>query len=271
MDTESIYKALIKCNNIGKKMGNGIYVIVDGLLVSESDLDDDDTKSTPFSIAFLDDKLVKQMDALSFIGLEIDGLKLYEYNNKYTFNRFEVDDKYVNVLFNTTYEDIDGFKDNFNNLLKEKGYSNEQIKYHELMNYEADINVYEYYIKYKKQNNPEVINTTISLKMKIVKKDNRYIKKANEIIDLLSYRQVIGEKELMSEIYTKIISSTSPIELSVNNINLRMMKSLFVTGSTKSDVYIRLYDSDNDNISYMVLYIKTSSTTVCNIYKVINY
>ena len=50
-------------------------------------------------------------------------------------------------------------------------------------------------------------------------------------------------------------------ELSVGDIKIRLMKSVFVTGSTKSDVSILLYDTPKKDILYMVkkVYVKLSN------------
>lgn len=271
MDNETIYKALKKCNNIGKKMGSGSYILVDGILMAESFVEEDDTKSVPFSIAFLDDKTISQLDALSYIGLEIDGLKLYEYSNQYDFGGFTIGNDSIDIIFNTTYEDNKGYINKFKDILRSKGYTDDQIAFHEFSMYKSDINVYEEYIKYKKNNKPEQIATTISLPMKIIDKDNYFLKNGNRIIDSLSNQNLLYEKELVSEVYNEILDSKSPMELSVGDIKIRLMKSVFVTGSTKSDASILLYDTPKKDILYMVIKITTSSITVCNIYKIHNY
>ena len=270
MDKNNIFTALKKCNNIGKKLGSGTYIIVDGMLISEGVDDENETASSPFAISFLDDKLIKQLDALAYIGLEVDGLKLYEYINNYEFDGFNVSDKYIYAIFNTTYVDDKGFINDFNNILREKGYTEEQIGYHEFMMYSADINVYEEYIKYKKSNKPKEIHTHINLPLKVITEKHELLKKANNIIDELSTRELVGEKELLPEIYSKILESKSPVELDVGDIHLRLMKSLFVTGTTKSKVLIKkIFCSKNTR--YLIIEIENSGITTCNIYKILKY
>ena len=74
-DQSSVYKTLLKINQVGKKMApHSKYIISNGILIAYSKQAMGDTEANPISIGFIEDKLYKKIEGIGDnIGIKING------------------------------------------------------------------------------------------------------------------------------------------------------------------------------------------------------
>ena len=122
LDQKTIFSNLKKCNQIGKKLSSdGIYILVSGMMIGYDDLPLDATEANSLSISFIESKILEKMDAIPYIGIMIDGNKLYQMASEFDFDRISIDSQYLNIEF-IGYETSDSqVIDDFRAAAKEKG------------------------------------------------------------------------------------------------------------------------------------------------------
>lgn len=276
IDDKTIFSTLKKCNQIGKKLSNnGVYLMVSGMMIGYSEQQMDETEAQGLGISFIENKLLSKLDAIPYIGLKIDGNQLYQYSQEYDFEKFSISNEYLNIEFKATEATDEDFNNDFKKDALKKGYNENSIDIGISNNFSNDIDLYEFYLNYKKTYKPKVKILTKSVKCKIIDYDNKILKKANSIISSLEKCTFLGYKELQPEIFDRMISSTQPVDMKIpigDNKNdsypIRLMKSLFNTASTKSSCELRLVDADI--YKYLIIEITNSGFITCMIYKVID-
>ena len=128
-DQTSVYKNLLKINQVGKKMApHSKYIISNGILISYSKQEMGDTEANPVSIGFIDDKIYKKLEGLGDnIGIKINGNDLYKTSQEYDFDSIEYCEDEECIKINFVYYDInnnsyeENFK-NFNNVICNFGF-----------------------------------------------------------------------------------------------------------------------------------------------------
>lgn len=274
---KNIFSSLKKCNQIGKKLSSdGTYILTDGMMIGYTSQNQDEVEAVGLGISFIETKILSKMDALPYMNILIDGNLLYQTAQDGEFLQFSVDSKNVYIEFKTmeTEEISVGFK----LLALKKGFSEESIDSGLLTNFEkSDIDLYELYLNYKKNNKPKTKSVIKKLECPIINNfnKNKIIKKTNKVINEILKSKFIGYKELQPEIYDRLYNSTQPIEFKISSENedgtrvIRLMKSILSGGSSKSTCELRLFDSDD--YSYLIIELTMSGFVVCNIYKVVNF
>lgn len=275
MNNEEIFGALKKCNQIGKKLSlDGIYLLVSGMMIGHKFQDISEPEASGLGISFIESKILNKLGAIAYIGIKIDGNLLYQMSKEYEFKNFDIDDKYLNINFNATIATDESFNDDFKLAALERGFKDVEIDDGIASNFNNDIDLYEFYLKYKKVYKPSVKTTIKSLKCKIIKDDEKILKKSNSVIDKLSTGKFIAYKTMSSEIIERILEASQPIEIKLESEEkkiyiLRIMKSLFLTASSKSECEIRLIG--NGDFNYLIIEIINSGFITCIVYKIINF
>lgn len=274
---KNIFSALKKCNQIGKKLStSGLYILTDGMMIAYEDQNQDEVEAVGLGIAFIETKVMSKMDALPYMNILIDGNTLYQLSQDGEFLRFTTDSRNIYIEFKTveTEEVSDGFK----SLALEKGFSEESIMSGLLTNFEkSDIDLYELYLKYKKENKTKTKSVVKKLECPIIHNlsKNKIIKKANKVINEICSSTFVGYKELQQEIYDRLYDASQPVEFKIvpddeNDVRvIRLMKSVLNGGSSKSNCELRLFD--RDHYSYLIVELTVSGFVVCNIFKVVNF
>lgn len=280
MDVKKCFNALKKCNEIGKKMTPcSKYILINGMIIAYQNIFDKDDKdmytAQGLNISFIDDKICKDLDALCYIPLLIDGIELYRISKEYEFNRFKIDDDFLYLIYRGLYTDAESFNDDFIKFAMGKGFNKSHIKNELSSNFNNDIDLYEIYINYKKTYKPKEIYKEFIIKCKILYKENTIINKSNEIIKDLLNCEYISKKELDCEIWQRILNSGKPVTLKFKENNnelfkIRLMKSLFKTATTSSKINIKLIKK-SDNIYYAIINIINKGFQTNIIYKTIKY
>ena len=146
-DQTSVYKTLLKINQVGKKMAShSKYIISNGILITYSKQEMGDTEANPVSIGFIDDKLYKKLEGLGDnIGIKINGNDLYKMSQEYDFDSIEYSEAEECIKINFVYYDINNnsYEENFKNILKEKGFKEEDIETASMLNYTNNIDMYD--------------------------------------------------------------------------------------------------------------------------------
>ena len=122
MNHDEIFNALKKCNQIGKKLATGKYILVSGMMIGYDELDPLETEAYGLSVCFIENKLLSKMNAIPYIGIEIDGNELYQVSQECKFIKFTVDSNYLNIEFDMVTTTDSSFNDEFMNLAIDKGY-----------------------------------------------------------------------------------------------------------------------------------------------------
>lgn len=275
-NSDTIYKALIKINQIGKKLSpDSIYILSNGLLLSYRKQTMSEVEANPISIASIDKSLYKKIDGLGDnIGIKIDGDKLYNFSKEYEFKNIDISND--GVLFNFIYFAVNNtkYEDTFKEILLEKGFSKDEIEYHSRLGFKNNMDMYDLYNKYRTKNEPKKEETTISLLCKYAYIDNPIYKKCNKLIDHIYDADLLYCKNIESEILEIITASKQPVTKTFglnngNKIKLRLMKSLFNPISTKSNAEITILK--NKDTYYLIVHVLNSGIDVFNIYKVLVY
>ena len=281
MDNKKCFTAFKKCNEIGKKMTpSSEYVLTNGMIIAYQNKfpkdDKDELSAYGVNISFIDNKICENLDALYYIPLLVNGSDVYRMNKEYKFDRFEVDNDYVYLIYKGLHADDSDFINDFLELGESKGFHKSYIQSEINNNFNNDIDLYELYINYKKIYKPKERYKEFKLKCKILKEKNNILKKSDEIIEKLSNCKYISEKDMDSEIYQRIINSEKPTVFrfkdNKNNdiFRVRLMKSLFKTSTTSSKIHIKILKDDED-FYYILLNIINRGFHTVIIYKAINY
>ncbi len=272
MNHDEIFNALKKCNQIGKKLATGKYILVSGMMIGYDELDPLETEAYGLSVCFIENKLLSKMDAIPYIGIEIDGNELYQVSQECKFIKFTVDSSYLNIEFDMVTTTDSSFNDEFMNLAIDKGYDKDEIKTEINNMFANNIDLYELYLNFKKEYKPQTKNIIKTVRCKIIDKHNNILKKSKDIINDLKVSHFLGYKELRPEIIERILGSSQPINVQVDTENtkfsIRIMKSLLVSATSKSNCEFRIFE--NNKFSYLVVEVSNSNFITCTIYKIIN-
>lgn len=227
LDDVSQYKALIECNNVGKKLGNkSAYVFTTGMLMfypyelhGEYSFYNDEKYYDEFdyqaSIVFMHDDIIKQLDGLEALDLFIEGDLLAKADKDYghkAFNHMEITKHSLDIHFNTTHTETE--EEILIDWLRSKHDSSDDDEW--LNAYEDDGGVTPSslspmeridWVKYKNSYEAKTYDTTYVFSIKLLNKRNsiiveRYNKFKNEI---LSYN--------ISEVYTSEMSKDLLVEI----------------------------------------------------------
>lgn len=283
MDLKKCYTAFKKCNEIGKKMSpSSMYILVNGMMISYQDKFDEGDKEEyvahGINISFIDEKICKDLDALCYIPLLINGTDVYRMNKEYDFDRFEINEDYLYLVYKGIVADESDFTNDFIDFAIDKGFNKEYVWNEIQSNFSNDIDLLEIYIKYKKQYKPKEKYKEFKIECEILKEENDMIKKSNKIIKELLSSNIIAEKDIDDAIYQRVLIMEKPTTLKFRNDNdeevfkLRVMKSLFRTGSTSSKTSIKICkNKDDDNSYYILLNIINKGFHNVIVYRAINY
>ena len=130
IDQTSVYKNLLKVNQVGKKMApHSNYIISNGILIAYSKQEMGDTEANPVSVGFIDDKIYKKLEGIGDnIGIKINGEDLYKTSQEYDFDSIEYDENGLKVIFKQNGE-IAYLSGKFSNEVIEKiGYNVNEVK-----------------------------------------------------------------------------------------------------------------------------------------------
>ena len=278
IDQTSVYKTLLKINQVGKKMApHSKYIISNGVLIAHSKQGMGDTEANPISIGFIEDKLYKKLEGLGDnIGIKINGNDLYKMSQEYDFESIDYceDDECVKINFvyysinNNTYEE------NFKDILRSKGFDDNDIERSAVLNYTNNMDMYDLFLNYKKTTEPQKEKTFISIICKFVKTNNFMNKKSDTIIDELTNSELLYDEDIERDILDIIISNSQPVirKLLLSNgdtIRVRFMKSIFSPIASKNNAGIKIYKSDDKYI--LVSSIELSGVTLFNIFQILKY
>jgi hypothetical protein len=244
-------------------------------MISYKEPDDDmDNDAIGLGVSFIEDSISDKLGILNYIPIEIDGTKLYQTDKEYTFNRFEIDDKYLYIIFDGLYADDSNFMGDFIDLALSEGYDKDLVYDSIQTNFLTNLNLYSFYIDYKKKYKPSKVHKEFIVKCKILNTNNNILNKSEEIINHMIESNKVFETELEHEVFEKIFTAEKPMLMDINlghtNYKLRLMKSIFKTSTAKSEAGIKIYDDcDNNLIYYLVTYIHNKGFITCNIYKTV--
>ena len=128
-EQKTIYKNLLKINQVGKKMApHSNYIVTNGILIAYNKQGMSDTEANPVSIGVIDDKLLKGLYSIGDnIGIKINGDDLYKASQEYEFDSLELNEEAECFKINFIYYSINesSFEDNFKDILRSKGYKEE--------------------------------------------------------------------------------------------------------------------------------------------------
>lgn len=274
-DHKTIFSSLKKCNQVGKKLSSsGKYILIDGMMIGYQKPEMDETEAVGLGISFIEEKILNKMDAIPYIGIEIDGNLLYQTCQECEFIQFTIDKKFLYIEFKAL--EADDESNSFKEYAIEKGYKPKDIDIGLSSNFANDIDLYELYINYKKSYKPKMKTVIKSIDCRIIKdiNDSKILKKCRKIIKQLEQSKFLGYKELQPEIFERLFTASQPIELKINIDDdkiypIRLMKSVLNTATSKSTCEIRLLSCDD--FSFLVIEITSSGFITCNVYRVINF
>mgnify|MGYP001400403683 CR=1 FL=1 len=273
---ESIYKTLIKVNQIGKKLSpHSKYILSNGIMMSHNKQEMSDIIANPVSIAIIDNSLHKKLAGIGdIIGIKIDGNLLYKYSQEYEFDNMEVAEDGVNINFVYYSVNEDSYNKNFREIPLKKGFTDIEISYAAQMNYTSNMDMYDLFLTYKKNYEPVKEKTYISILCKYANQTNFLYKKSEKIINLLNESELVYGEDMVQDIFNIVFNSNQPVtrkfELSTGEtIKIRLMKSLFNPVSTKSTVGINIYKYKD--IYILTTRIDSAGITVFNVYQILNF
>lgn len=272
---KDIFSALKKCNQIGKKLAtNGKYILTDGMMIGYCKPAQEEHEAVGLGISFIDSKVLSKMDALPYMNIIIDGDELYQVSQESEFLQFTVDNNNVYIEFKAV--ETEEISDTFVEFAIEKGFKEEDIQSGLLTNFEkSDIDLYELYLNFKKNNKPKTKSIIKRVICKRVYKsdDCKILRKTKKVFKQLEQCKFLGYKELQPEIYEKLYNANQPLEFKINIDNethiIRLMKSVLNGGSAKSDCEIRIVG--NEYSSYTIIELGVSGFIICNIFRIVDF
>ena len=282
MDLKKCFNAFKKCNEIGKKMTpSSEYVLINGMIIAYQNTFDKDDKNNyvayGVNISFIDKKICEDLNALYYIPILVNGTEVYRMNKEYEFNRFEIDDDNLYLIYRGLFTDNSSFNDNFIELAKSKGFHESYIKSEINSQFNNDIDLFELYLKYSKEYKPKKEYKEFKIRCEILKNENDIIQKSNKVIKQLHKCKYIMEKDVDTEIFQRILNSGKPTVFKFkdddNNeiFKVRLMKSLFKTASTSSKINIKLLKDEDNDFYYVLLNIINKGFHTVIVYRAVNY
>jgi hypothetical protein len=278
IDQTSVYKTLLKVNQIGKKMApHSKYIISNGVLMAYSKQEMGDTEANPVSIGFIDDKLYKKLEGLGdTIGIKINGNDLYKMSQEYDFDSIEYCEDEECIKINFVYYDINNnsYEENFKNILRSKGFNESDIETASMLNYTNNMDMYDLFLQYKKTTEPQKEKTFINIICKFVNCDNFMYKKSNNVVNMLNESELLYNEDIEREILDIIIGNNQPVirKLLLDNgetIRVRFMKSIFSPIASKNNAGIKIYKNDDKYI--LVSKIELSGVVLFNVFQILKY
>ena len=271
---EEIYKTLLKVNQVGKKLTtNSKYILNNGIVFGYSKQEMSDVEANPVSIGIIDEKLCKKINGFDRYGLLIDGNELYKMSQEYDFDHISLSPESININFVYYAVDDNKYIEDFQNLLKDKGFKDEDIKIAAGTNYTSNIDMYDLYLGYKKNVEPSNTKHFCVVKCYFTNINNFMYKKVSEIIYKIHDSKSIYEEDIKQEILDIITGSAQPVirnlHSNIGDISIRLMKSMFNPISTKNSaaLSIRIYNED----LYLITITNNPAVTIFNIFKIIKY
>lgn len=276
IDDNTTYKALLKVNQIGKKISNNSkYILSNGIILGYSKQIMSDTEANPVSIGFIDKSILKNINDLGTgKGLLINGNTLYQYSKDYEFDSISEIDDGISINFIYYAVDDNAYIENFKDILRENKFSEDEIKRAEPSNFTINMDMYDLFLNYKKNCKPVQQKTIVSIELKYVYTYNFMYKKAEEVINLLNNYNLVYKEDIEREILDIIIGNNQPVirKFKLCNgekIKIRLMKSIFSPIASKNNASISIYNDEDD----YVLCAKSECTGVSlfNIYRILKY
>lgn len=278
IDQTSVYKTLLKINQVGKKMApHTKYIISNGILIAYNKQAMGDTEANPVSIGFVEDKLHKKLEGIGdSIGVKVNGDELYKMSQEYDFDSIEYCEDEQCLKVNFVYYSINNnsYEENFKNILRDKGFKDQDIETASMLNYTNNMDMYDLFLNYKKNVSPQKEKTFINVICKFVNVDNFMIKKSDKIIDELNESELLYDEDIEREILDIIISTNQPVIRKLYLINdevlrVRFMKSIFSPIASKNNAGIKIYKSNKRYI--LVSKIELAGVTLFNIFQILKY
>lgn len=273
---EAIYKTLLKVNQIGKKLSNtSEYILSNGIILGYSKQEMSDTEANPVSVGFIDKSLHKKLDGLGdHIGLLINGDDLYEHSKNDEFDSIEISKDSIIINFVHYSVNESSYEENFKDLLRSKGYSDEDIEISYMSNYMNNIDIYDLFLKYKKDYVPVKEKSIIGFKCYFAYTNNYMYKKSENIISELTNSKLLYTENINRDILDIMLTSKQPVIrkcelMNGNNIKVRLMKSLFMPISSKNDAYIHIFESSKRYL--LITQIELTGVTLFNIFQIVDY
>ena len=278
IDETSVYKNLLKINQVGKKMApHSKYIISNGVLLAYNKQAMGDTEANPVSIGFIDEKLYKKIEGIGDnIGIKINGDELYQFSKEYDFDSIEYDNEKYCLKINFVYYSINNnsYEEKFKDILRSKGFKDDEIETSSMLNYTNNMDMYDLYLNYKKTTEPQKEKTVITLNYKSVDISNYMFNKSNKVINTLSESELLYDEDIEREILDIIISNNQPVirKLLLSNgetVKVRFMKSIFSPIASKNDAGIKIYKYEDKYI--LVSKINLSGVILFNIFQILVY
>ena len=272
---ESIYKSLLKVNQIGKKLSpNSLYILTNGVMISYYEQEMSDTEANHIGMAFLDNSLHKKLDGIGDnIGILIDGDKLYELSKNYDFDSISLTKHGININFIYYAVNESNYEERFKDILRAKKFSEDEILIASNNDYKNNIDIYDLYLKYKKENKPVEERSTISTTCKFITTDNYMYQKTHNIINEINNSELLYYDDIQEEILNLVLNSRHAITLKFpvegKDFKIRFMKSLFNPITSKSTSSILIYK--NSNRYLLGIQINLTGMIVVKIYSIVNY
>lgn len=278
-EQKTIYKNLLKINQVGKKMApHSKYILSNGILISYNKQGMSDTEANPVSIGIVDDKLLKGLYSIgNNIGIKINGDDLYKASQEYEFDSLELNEEAECLKINFIYYSINesSFEDNFKDILRSKGYKEEEIEISSALNYTNNMDIYDLFLVYKKNYEPVKEKTIFEVICKFANDKNFMVKKSEEIIDMIDRSVILyQEDEIDRDILDVIISTNQPITMNVKLINnenfrIRIMKSIFSPIASKNSAGFKI--CKYHDMFILITKINLSGVTLFNIFQVLQF
>jgi len=273
---ESIYKALLKANQIGKKLApHSNYILSNGIMISHDEQEMSVTIANPISIGIIEKSLYKKLEGIGDkIGILICGNTLYKYSQEYEFGNIEITNDGIKVNFVYYSLNEDSYDKNFVKILLSKGFKADEISYAATTNYTSNMDMYDLFLDYKKNYEPVKEKTYISVLCEYVTEDNYLFKKSEKAINLLNKSELVYEEDIIQDIFNIIFTAEQPVtrkfELNTGKqIKVRLMKSLFNPVSTKSSTGLSIYKYKD--MYLLVSRADVTGVTVFNIYQILDF
>lgn len=267
-----IFSALKKCNQIGKKLSeNGIYYLINGMLLAYDVSNYEDQLPANISVAFLDPNLINKLEGLAFIGLQINGNELYQISQAGEFLNFEaLPNGDVRLVFSMAEADNDAFMNSFIEHMLSDGYNEETIKYSISMHFNNDIDIYEKYIKFKNSFDNHSVSIKKNFDIHMIKDENPDMNKIETVIDQLYHGYLIAHSNFSKESTERIFESAKPVDVSFktesSTLVIRLMKSLCKIADKSSELDLRLVSVNSD--MYLIVETSSGKSIINSIYKI---
>lgn len=283
-DCKKIYNALIKCNDIGRKLSDkSYYVFINGMMMFHPVPTDSEYFSEHdigATVAFIYDNILDDLGDIAYIPLFINGKELYSMDkeNKKNFKYIEVKDNKVNIVYDLFEASGTEMRIEFTKLALSKGYDNDSILECINSNNVSDLDLWDMFIKFKKEfkATPKKVEKKFSLD--ILSEDNIILNLFEKYKkESLSFKKdMLLEKDISQDSLVKIFESNKPVVIKFNfdeigTYRFRLMKSLFRTCTTKNEVSIKVIPIDAKELFQNILLIRHKNFLVCASYRSINY